>query len=135
MTKTILNEGEYYFTISQYKLYDTGVMVMGFTCDVGAAKGQTINVPFPTSNTARLLRLSQSINYTPFGEPTDENYGEQFIGLRVKGTVRILQEGSYLKNTVTSFALADAPSEIDVLKEKPTDQYYQQTNKKKLPIL
>lgn len=130
-TKTLFDTGVYSFTIISF-VSEGNKLTLTLQCDVGEKKYQVLKVDFPTSPRylARLKRFCNAINYEPFGQPHEETYGLQFVGMRCNASVVVTPENNVMRNHITDFALADE-AEIDVWAERTETHFFKENKPKK----
>ena len=106
-----------------------------FKVDVGTHKWRTITDTFHTDEAGwvAIHDMCNGLNYTPFDDESDL-FLLQFLGMRAKIKVDRHIKGNYKVNRIIEYSLPDVPSEVNVMKEPDDSHYYNQKQKRSLPI-
>jgi hypothetical protein len=136
--KTIFPSEWYHFKITQVNETDEKI-TLTFTCDVGDRAYQHIVMEFNRITQAHLLeRMCDGLGFVPVGNPTDDYYSLQFVGIRTRALTSIISKefgtDVFLTNIIVEWKPETRPPDWNVSKPKSDDYFFTQKNKKKLPV-
>jgi hypothetical protein len=136
MIKGILPTNKYHCTVRQSDLTDDSDLRLVWTIDEDTdyAWRNLIDLyPLNEYGLARLQRMCKTLNFEMY--PQDhEIFVEQFSGLRGLLSVTVRLDGNYRTNEILEYMLPTQPPHFDVTVPKTEEHFFQNKNKRTLPI-
>lgn len=136
MIKNLLPTDWYYVRCVKTSIEDN-MLTLTWKVDVGEHKWRTLVDEFYLGDEYGLNSLwnvCKEIKYEPYKNIEDELFHLQFYTKRAKVYVDRAIDGQFKINRIIEYGLPDIPDQVNVCKPKDDSHFFENKNKRKLPI-